>query len=101
MPARPGYTKIRRPKFYQQAADRFHVGIASLVRWAKNLNPATGRDRPDTKIDKQKRIEDIKRYPDACQHERAAHVGVSKSGIYHDLKRLGVTFKKIPLASEG
>lgn len=81
---------------YQQAADRFHIGIASLVRWTKNLNPAPGRDRPDTKIDKQKLIEDINRYPDAYQHERAARLGVSKSGIYHALKRLGVTFKKSP-----
>jgi transposase len=81
---------------YQQAADRFHIGIASLVRWAKNLEPAKSRYKPDTKIDKQKLIEDIKRYPDAYQYERAARLGVSKSGIYHALKRLGFTFKKRP-----
>lgn len=81
---------------YVQTAQRFKVGIASLVRWTKCVEPAKTRNKPATKLDMQALAEDIKRYPDAYQYERAARLGVSANGIYHALKRLGVTFKKRP-----
>lgn len=36
----------------------------------------------------------VEEYPDAYQYERAAVLGVSASGIWSALKRLGVTYKK-------
>jgi hypothetical protein len=47
--------------------------------------------------------QDVKNNPDAYQYERAKRLGVSKQGINHALKRLGVTYKKSlrhPEASE-
>lgn len=81
---------------YAEAALRFHVGIASLVRWAKNPEPAKGRNKPATKIDRQRLEEDVNRYPDAYLYERATRLGVSANGVYYALKRLGITFKKRP-----
>lgn len=37
---------------------------------------------------------DIELYPDAYQYERTARLGVSAMGIWHALRRLGVTYKK-------
>jgi transposase len=81
---------------YAEAALRFHVGVASLVRWAKNPEPAKGRNKPATKIDRQRLEEDVNRYPDAYLYERATRLGVSANGIHYALKRLGITLKKRP-----
>lgn len=81
---------------YAEAALRFHVGIASLVRWAKNPEPAKSRNKPATKIDRQRLEEDVNRYPDAYLYERAIRLGVSATGVHYALKRLGITFKKRP-----
>lgn len=83
-----------------EAAERFGVGVASLVRWLKTPEPRPGRDRPATKIDTKALLHDLKQHPDAYHYERAARLGVSKSGIAAALTRLGVTYKKIPDASE-
>ncbi len=45
--------------------------------------------------------QDIVDYPDAYQYERAERLGVSQIGIWHALKRLGVTYKKNTQASQG
>ena len=41
-----------------------------------------------------KLIEDIEKYSDAYQYERAERLGVSKAGIWYALKRLNITYKK-------
>ncbi|TYP67794.1 MULTISPECIES: IS630 transposase-related protein [Nitrosomonas] len=77
-----------------QVAKRFGVGVASVMRWIKTPDPKTTRNKPATKINMEMLAQDIKNYPDAYQYERAKRLGVSKQGINHALKRLGVTYKK-------
>ena len=83
---------------FMKAAQRFDVGVASVVRWSKRLVPQVTRNKPATKIDMSALKEDIKKHPDAYQYERAQRLGVSSSGIWKALKRLNVTYKKNPLA---
>ena len=75
-------------------ANRFNVGIASVVRWINKLEPEKTRNKPATKINMEALINDIFNYPDAYQYERATRLCVSKQCIGYALKRLGVTYKK-------
>ena len=81
-------------------AKRFDVGIASVFRWSKNITPKKTRNKPTISVDMVALKEDIYTYPDAYQYERAERLGVSKSGIWHALKRLSVTYKKNPESSQ-
>jgi transposase len=79
---------------FAEAAKRFGVGIASLVRWVKKPTPQTHRNKPATKLNMEQLKQDIALYPDAYQYERAERLKVSPNGIWHALRRLKVTFKK-------
>lgn len=81
---------------FAKIAKRFDIGIASVVRWAKNINSKKTRHKPATKIDMEALKKDIETYPDAYQYERAKRLNVSRAGVAHALKRLGVTYKKNP-----
>jgi transposase len=75
---------------------RFGVGIATVFRWTKTLEPCQTRLKPSTKIDMEALRRDIEQHPDAYQHERAQRFGVTQTGIWHALRRLKVTYKKKP-----
>lgn len=79
-----------------EVAKRFGVGLASVMRWSKNIEAKIKRNKPATKIDMEALKKDIETRPDAYQYERAARLGVSRHGIRHALRRLGVTYKKKP-----
>jgi transposase len=79
---------------FSQTAERFGVGMASVMRWAKNVQPVTRRNKPATKIDGERLAQDVLMYPDAYLRERAQRFGVSKTGIEMALKRLGLSRKK-------
>lgn len=79
---------------FAQVAKKFHIGIASVVRWKSNLEPVRKRNKAATKINMEALKEDIQTYPDAYQYERAERFGVTQTGIWHALKRLGITYKK-------
>jgi len=79
---------------FARTAERFDVGIATLVRWTKKLEPQKNRNKPATKINMEALKQDVLDYPDAYQYERAQRLGVSKRGIGHALRRMGVTYKK-------
>lgn len=85
---------------FGETAKRFGVGIASLVRWCARIDPVMKRRKPATKIDREALQKDVTTYPDAYQHERAKRLGVSQQGIHDALRRLGVTYKKKPSASQ-
>lgn len=85
---------------FAETAKRFDVGLASVVRWRKNIVPKETRNKPETKINRETLQKDIATYPDAYQYERATRLGVSKSGIWHALRRLKVTYKKNPCSSQ-
>ena len=84
-----------------EIAARFGVGIASVVRWLKKIEPQRTRHKPATKIDMAALARDVRDFPDAYQYERARRRGVSQKGIDHALRRLGVTYKKNAAASQG
>ncbi len=82
-------------------ATRFGVGIASVVRWLKKVEPQRTRHKPATKIDMAALAQDVRDNPDAYQYERAQRLGVSQKGIGHALRRLGVSYKKNTAPSPG
>ena len=47
-----------------EAAKRFDVGLASVMRWSKNLESKTTRNKPATKIDMEALQLDVEHYPD-------------------------------------
>ena len=64
---------------FQQVADRFGVGGASVVRWARCLEPQLTRNKSATRMNMDALARDVEAYPDAYQYERAARLGVSNS----------------------
>ena len=50
---------------FREVATRFHIGVASIVRWSKNLKPLIKRNKPPIKIDIEVLKNDIKTNPDA------------------------------------
>ena len=85
---------------YEATAERFKIGKTTLVRWHTKLEPQLTRNKPATKINMEALKQDVEKYPDAYQYERAKRLGVSQKGIFEALKRLGVTYKKNSKASE-
>ena len=84
----------------EQTSQRFGVGRASLCRWLKRLEPDQSGPRK-RKIDPAALARDVRQYPDAYRHERAARFGVAPNAIFQALRKLGVTYKKSPPASKG
>ena len=96
-------TRAREGLTIAAVASRFGVGVASLVRCLKEPTPKATRDKPARKIDMAALAQDVSGYPDAYHYERAARLGVSRSGICDAMKRIGITIKKTlthPKASE-
>ena len=77
-----------------EVAERFCIGIASVVRWLNRVEPHRTRYKPATKIDRIALARDVSEYPDAYQSERAIRLGVSEKGIGHALRRMTITYKK-------
>ena len=84
----------------EEVSKRFGIGIASVTRWHKCLEPRRTRTKPATKLDMEALEQDVKQHPDAYQYERAARLGVSQRAIGNALKRLGVSYKKNTVPSE-
>ena len=78
----------------EEVSERFSVGKASVLRGSKPLEAQPTRDKPATKIAREKLKKDVERYPDAYQYERAPRLGVSRKAIGYALKRLGISRKK-------
>jgi transposase len=82
-------------------AQRFKIGKNSLFLWSKQRIATSKRNKPAAKIDMDALREDVIKYPDAYQYERAIRFGVSQTGILAALKRLGVSYKKNMCSSKG
>ena len=83
-----------------ETAIRFDIGVSTIQRWEKRLEPKKTRNKPATKLDMKALEEDVKNNPDAYQYERAARLGVCQRAIGNALKRLGVSYKKNTQTSE-
>jgi len=79
---------------FEETSRRFGVGMRTLFRWHKKVEPCKKRNKPATKVDMDLLKEDIKESPDAYLSERAEKFEVSTSCIFYAMKRLGVTYKK-------
>jgi len=83
-----------------EAARRFDIGTATIIRWKTRINPIYKRNKPASNIDMEALKEDVIKYPDSYQYERARRFNVSRTGILRALSRLGVTYKKNSEASK-
>lgn len=86
---------------FDEAAERFSVGVASLKRWSRRLAPKRYERRKVRKIDLDALTRDVREHPDAYQYERAARFGVCPKAIWQALRKLSVTYKKSADAPEG
>jgi len=93
--------KEREGLSFGETADRFSVGIASVKRWSKRLEPKPYVRKKPRKLDPAALAQDVIDHPDAYQYERAARFGVSPKAIWQALRKLGVTYKKNPASPEG
>ena len=82
-------------------AQRFDVGMASIARWLKRIEPKSTRDKPAVKINMQSLQEDLDKDKDSYYFERAKRLNVSTSCVFYAMKRLGVSYKKNSTASKG
>ncbi len=69
-------------------------GLNTIHSWQQNLAPKTTRNKSPPKILDDALIEDVKRYPDDYNYERARRLNCIKTGILNALKRLGISQKK-------
>jgi len=84
---------------FQEVSTLIGIPIRTLFRWQNRITPITKRNKPSTKIDMDKLVEDVEKNPDDYQYERAKRFGVSQSAIFYALKRLNVSNKKNAISS--
>jgi len=83
-----------------ETAKRFAIGKATIVRWMKGIETKKRRQKSTSTVNMEALKKDIEQYPDGYQYERAQRLGCGRGGIYHALKRLGITYKKNTQTSE-
>ncbi len=86
---------------FEETKKRFGVGIATLFRWQKRMEPREKRNKPATKIDMEHLKKDVEKRADAYLFERAERFQVSVSGMYYALRRLGISYKKNSASPQG
>lgn len=77
----------------RQLAKRLRLSKETVERWTKSIERKI-QIRRASKIDMKALAEDVKKYPDAYQKERAIRFGVTQQAIAKALERLGVRRKK-------
>ena len=85
----------------KEAAERFNIGVDSVMRWVKHIKPQEKRHKPALKINMEALAQDVQEHPDSYHYERAKRFCVSTTCIRKALRRLGMTYKKKSQASEG
>ena len=78
----------------REAALFYGLSTSTIYSWQQNLVPKTKRNKAPTKIPDDALIEDVKKYPDDYNYERARRLNCSKTGIFNALKRLGISKKR-------
>jgi transposase len=86
---------------YAATSKRFGVGMRTLFKWKKEIEPKKGRNKPATRLSMEALRADVEKYPDKYQYERGKMLGVTVSTIFYGLKRLGISYKKNAESSEG
>ena len=78
----------------REAALFYGLSTSTIHNWQQNLVPKTTIHEAPTKIPDDALTEDVKRYPDDYNYERARSLNCSKTGIFNALKCLGISQKK-------
>lgn len=81
---------------YKEIAKMFEVSERTLNRWKKRIEPIKHHKKHKTKINIENLLLDVEKYPDAYLTERAERLGVSKSCVGDNLKKLNISYKKKP-----
>jgi putative transposase len=76
------------------ASQIFRVSRATLYRWMATPEPKPLPRTRNRKLDPQKLLDHVRRYPEARLRDRAAEFGVCPSAISYQLQKLKVTRKK-------
>ena len=79
---------------YVQAAEFYNLSPTTIQNWKRRVHSKTTRQTKPYKILDDVLLNDVKEHPDDYQYERARRLNCSKTGIYHALKRLGISQKK-------
>lgn len=78
----------------REAALFYGLSTSTIHSWQQNVVPKTTRNKAPTKIPDDALIEDVKKYPDDYNYEKARRLNCSQTGIFNALKRLGISQKK-------
>ena len=81
-------------------ARRFKINRKTLEAWIVSIvrKPHSNRYR---KLCLEALKEDVEKYPDAYQYERAQRLGVKQNTICYGLERLKISYKKKPYTPAG
>jgi transposase len=85
---------------FVQAAEFYNLSPTTIQNWKRRFHSKTTRQTKPYKIPDDVLLNDVKEHPDDYQYERARRLNCSKTGIYHALKRLGISQKKDTGASK-
>ena len=77
-----------------KSVNQFEINKNTIVEWKKRIEIKKTRVRKPSKINDDALREDVEKYPDAYQYERAARFNCGVSSIGAALKRLNITVKK-------
>ena len=76
------------------AAEFYNLSPTTIQNWKRRVHSKTTSQTKPTKIPDDVLLNDVKEHPDDYQYARARRLNCSKTGIYHALKRLGISQKK-------
>ena len=79
---------------FAEAAEFYNLSPTTIQNWKRRVHSKTTRQTKPYKIPNDVLLNDVKKHPDDYQYERARRLNCSKTGIYHALKRLGISQKK-------
>jgi transposase len=77
----------------QAAAQRYGVGVASVYRWQRKLT-ASKPGPKSPRVDTVKLAQHLEQHSDMYLTERAAVFGLTPSGMWRAINRLGHSLKK-------
>ena len=78
----------------RKTAQRFGLSTRTVYKWDKGIISKGKRIYKARKLDMEGLKEDLMKYPDLYQYERAEKFKVSQNCIHKALKRLKVSYKK-------
>ena len=76
------------------ASEFYNLSPTTIQNWKRRVQSKATRQTKPYKIPDDVLLNDVKEHPDDYQYERARRLNCSKTGIYHALKRLGISQKK-------